>query len=152
MRYMALIAACVLLVSCGEQKPAPVPAVKKSAIQDESMRFPTKDLVDVKQIDEALMGKTFLGGGNLGHYKRGKTEFDLFLAKSTGAEAAALVLFDYKKALANAKFLPYFGGYFGKDGDREVFVFSKGPWIAGISGLPEKDADALAREFASRIN
>ncbi len=151
----AVVLAAAGLVSCGEEKKAPAPApaaVKKAHIKEEPMRFPQKDLEGVKVVDDALMGKAFLGGGNLAHYKRGKAEFDLFLVKSTGAEAAALVLFDYKKALTDAKLIPHFGGYFGKDGDREVFVFTKGAWVAGVAGLGEKDADALARDFASHLN
>ncbi|MBI4904110.1 MAG: hypothetical protein HY820_10775 [Acidobacteria bacterium] len=62
------------------------------------------------------------------------------------------MLFDYKKALTGPKFIPHFGGYFGKDGNRDIFVFSKGAWIAGVAGLAEKDADAIARDFASRLD
>ena len=67
-------------------------------------------------------------------------------------EAAALLLFDYKKRMENPKLIPHFGGYYGKDGDRMVFVFAKGSWVAGVAGLPEKDADLAARELAARLN
>jgi hypothetical protein len=43
------------------------------------------------------------------------------------------------------------GGYFGMDGDRPVYVFVKGAWVAGIVGLTEEKADAAARVFAARL-
>ena len=61
-------------------------------------------------------------------------------------------LFEYKGQLAGAKFIAHFGGYAGKDGDTEVFLFSKGNWLAGIRGLPQSEADLIARDFASRLN
>jgi hypothetical protein len=43
------------------------------------------------------------------------------------------------------------GGYFGMDGDQTVYVFTKGAWVAGVAGLPQVKADAVAREFAARL-
>jgi hypothetical protein len=31
-------------------------------------------------------------------------------------------------------------------------MFQKGAFLAGFVGLPEKEADVLARQFAARIN
>ena len=91
-------------------------------------------------------------GGTMAHYKRGKLEYEMFVAKLASPDQAAMTLPDWRKALAGAKLIPSFGGYFGQDGERPVFVFSKGPWIAGISGLNEKQADAAARILAGRLN
>ena len=33
-----------------------------------------------------------------------------------------------------------------------VFVFAKGAWIAGVAGLPEKDADLAARTLAAHLD
>ncbi|MBI3208638.1 MAG: hypothetical protein HYZ37_07030 [Candidatus Solibacter usitatus] len=149
---IALAILTISLAACGE-KEAPKKAVqKKTPVTDESQRFPKKDLVDVKIVEGAILGKEFLGGGNLAKYRKGKTEFELFLVKAAGPEASSILMFDYKKQLANAKFIAHFGGYFGKDGDRNVFLFAKGPWLAGIAGLAEQEADAVAREFAARLN
>ena len=67
-------------------------------------------------------------------------------------EAAALLLFDFKSHLRDAKFLPHMGGYFGLDGAAPVYLFQKGAFLAGFVGLPEKQADPLARQFAARLN
>jgi len=98
------------------------------------------------------MGKSFMPGGTLAHYKKGKIEFEMFATKFATSLDAAVLLPDWKKELTDPKLEPMFGGYFGQDAGRPVFVFSKGAWIAGIAGLPEKDADQQARALAARLN
>jgi hypothetical protein len=75
----------------------------------------------------------------------------MFLAKLNTPTDAAILLLDWSQALTDSKLVPSFGGYSGKDGERPVFVFAKGAWIAGIAGLPQNQADAEARVLASRI-
>jgi hypothetical protein len=88
----------------------------------------------------------------VGHYKSGKTDFDIFIAKLPSPAEAAFLLPDWRKAMTDAKFVPSFGGYFGTDAGRPVFVFTKGEWIAGVAGLNEKAADAQARVLAGQLN
>ena len=102
-------------------------------------------------IADHMNGKKYLPGGTVGHYKN----YGLFLLNcGTGAEAVSRLL-DYKNELADAKLVPSFGGYFGKDvsanGGKLVFVFTKGTWLAGVNGLPQAEADAAARPFAALI-
>jgi hypothetical protein len=33
-----------------------------------------------------------------------------------------------------------------------VFVFTKGAWIAGVAGMPQKQADLQARLLAARLD
>ncbi len=98
-----------------------------------------------------LMGHSFMPGGTVGHFKKGRAQYDMFLAKLNSPTDAAILLLNWSKALTDAKLVPSFGGYFGKDGERPAFVFTKGAWITGIVGLPQKQADAEARVLASRI-
>lgn len=148
-------AVIILLTACGsESKPSVAETPKKAEapkVFDETRRFPRANQVDSKVVQKELLDKPFMPGGTLVHYKRGKVEFDMFLAKLPSAEDAAILLLDWKKAMADAKLIPSFGGYFGKDGNRPVFVFPKGPWIAGVVGLPEKDADTQSRILAGQI-
>jgi hypothetical protein len=76
----------------------------------------------------------------------------MFVGKLPGSGDAALLLPDWSKALTDSTLVPSFGGYFGMDSGRPVFVFAKGSWIAGIAGLPQKDADLLARTLAAQLN
>jgi hypothetical protein len=147
----------VLSTSCGtDTPPAPAPTPAKQVVvakpSDESRRFPPTNLVASKVIDRELMGKPFMPGGTMAHYKKGRIEYDMFIARVADANAAALLLPDWRTSMTDAKLVPSFGGYFGSDAGRPVFVFAKGAWIAGIAGLPLKDADAEARTLASRLN
>jgi hypothetical protein len=91
-------------------------------------------------------------GGTLAHYKKGKREYEMFVAKLPSATDAAILLPDWRKALVDSKLVPSFGGYFGQDAGRPVFVFTKGAWMAGVVGLAEKDADVEARVLAAHLD
>lgn len=149
-----LLSIAILLTACGSApKPTPEPAKKAEAPKpsDESQRFPTVNLVKTEVVDQQLMGKPFMPGGTLAHYKKGKLEYEMFVGKLPTANDAAILLSDWRAALTDAKLVPSFGGYFGKDAGRPVFVFAKGPWIAGIAGLSEKEADQQGRALAAQL-
>jgi len=150
-----LIAAALFVCSCSSPQPAPEPQPKAAEVpkpHDETQRFPLANRVDTKVVDTKLLGKPFMPGGTIAHYKKGKTEYDMFVSKLESANQAAITLPDWQRSLTNAKLVPSFGGYFGDDNGRPVFVFSKGAWIAGVAGLPEKQADLEARTLAARLN
>jgi len=150
-RSLIFITLALFLSSCSPEKKAATP-VETPKPHDESRRFPTANLVDTKVVDKQLLGKPFMPGGTLAHYKKGKLEYEMFIAKLPTATDAAVILPDWRTTLSDPKLIPSFGGYFGRDADRPVFVFSKGPWIAGIVGLPEKDADQQARALAAKLD
>ena len=157
MRPPALFLVCALLAGgCGGEKPAGAP--KKAAAPaapkptDQTRRFPAADRVDVTLVERGLFGKPFLPGGNVAKYKRGAREYEMFLVRAASPAAAATLLFDYKTALKDPKFIAHFGGYFGGDGGAPTFLFTKGSWLAGVRGLPQAEADAVARELAARLD
>ncbi len=148
--------AALALASCGSQ-PQPPPAQPATQAEtfkpaDESSRFPKTNLVDSKVAVKQLMGKSFMPGGTIAHYKKGKVQYDMFAAKAATPTDAAILLLDWKNALADSKFIASFGGYYGDDAGRPVFVFTKGAWIAGIAGLTEKQADPEARLLAAGLD
>jgi hypothetical protein len=144
----------VLLACCGtEPKPAqPVATEALAPPKDESRRLPKANFVDSKVAAAQLLGKKFMPGGTVGHYKKGKTGYDIFVARLATPMEAAVLLPDWRDALTGAKVEAAFGGYFGEDSGRPVFVFCKGSWIAGVAGLPEKDADQVARNLAPYLD
>ncbi len=152
----AIASAAMLLAGCGggetPKKPVAAPVKKRPAVADATHRFPVDGRIEARVVEDHVLGREFLPGGNVARYRRGKQEFEMFLIRTSVPEAAALLLFDYKKRMENPKLIAHFGGYYGKEGDRMVFVFAKGPWLAGVAGLPEKDADLAARELAARLN
>jgi hypothetical protein len=152
MRFAAFLS-FAFLVSCGsDPKPSqsvqPEPAPK---VADSSSVFPKDNLTGTEVVPNHLLGKAFMPGGTLAHYKKGKVEFDMFVTKLGTATDSAILLPDWRKALTDAKLVPSFGGYFGNDAGRPVFVFTKGPWVAGVAGLPLSDADTQARPLAAAL-
>ena len=143
----------ILLLSCApEPKPAAAPVKAQPAKPpDESRRFPKPNQVQTEVVAEHLMGKPFLPGGTIARYKKGAAEYEMFLAKLASPTDAAIALLDWKKTLTDPQLIPAFGAYYGKDGGRPVFVFTKGLWVAGIAGLELKDADPPARILAGQI-
>jgi len=119
---------------------------------DESRRFPLGDRTSLRLIDDHVLGKDFLPGGNIAEYRRKGKTYQQFLVHSTSPESAALLLFDFKGHLKDAKYLAHMGGYFGMDEATPVYMFQKGVFLAGFVGLPEKEADVLARQFAARLD
>ena len=150
-----MVAAIVVFLCSCESKPEKVVEVTpkvRVVPADETRRFPRTNLLDTVVVEKELLGKPFMPGGTLAQYKKGKASYDMFVAKTASATDAALILPDWQRALQEPKFVASFGGYFGRDAGRPVFVFSKGAWIAGVAGLNEKDADLAARTLAAHIN
>jgi hypothetical protein len=145
-----------VLSACGSpppNEPAPkAPAAVPVKPPDESRRFPLADQVSMRLMDDHVLGKDFLPGGNVAEYRRKGKTYQQFLVRAKSPEAAALLLFDFKGHLRDAKFLPHMGGYFGMDGTTPVYILQKGAFLAGFAGLAEKDADLLARQFAARLD
>lgn len=149
-------AMALLLTGCGEEPkqppkaaPAPAPTAVKPA--DESRRFPLKERTGTMVVQDKLLGHDFLPGGNVATYERGAKRYKLFLIRLSDPAKAGILLLDYKTRLKDAKFVASFGGYFGDDEGKPVFVFSKNEWLMGVQGLNQQEADAVAREFAGRI-
>ena len=155
-RLPLLLIAAALLLSCGSEPKAPPPEAARPAAAaqppDESPRFPLDHQVSTEVIDAHLLGKSFMPGGTLAHYKKGRTQYSMFVARMPNAQDAAFLLLDWQKALAGATLIPSFGGYFGRDAGTPVFVFAKDAWIAGVVGLPQKEADLAARTLAAHLD
>lgn len=149
---------CLILAGCSSPAPAPPPKSAAPEVKpplkptDERRKFPLANQVSMELVEQNLLGKKFLPGGNLAIYERKGKRYRQFLLRTASGEAAALLLFELKAQLRDAKFLAHFGGYFGLDGAVPVFVFPKGPYLAGVLDLPEKEADPIARDFAARLN
>lgn len=155
-RVLLLAAAALLLTGCGSE-PKPVPKTEAQSEEpsrpaDETRRFPADDQVSTEVVTNHLMNKPFMPGGTVAHYKKGNLEYMMFVAQFPTATDAAIALANWLGALQGAKLVPTFGGYFGADGGRPVFVFPKDKWVAGVVGLPQTQADPAARLLAARLN
>jgi hypothetical protein len=157
MRAILIVAVTVILAGCGskptpEQRAEAPKPIEKPAPADESRRFPKANLTSTQVVRDHIWDKTFIPGGTVARYRKGTTEYEMFLARMPSSTDAAIALSDWRKAMSDPKLVPSFGGYFGNDGGRPVFVFPKGEWLAGIRGLKQKEADAQARILAAQLN
>jgi hypothetical protein len=119
-----------------------------AAAVDSFMFFPLTGRTAIKEVPNHLFNNPSLPPGILADYPG----YQLFLIRATDPQKAAFVLLDYKKLLQSPKYLPNMGGYFGVDSaHRPNYVFAKGPFLAGVVGLPQDQADPIARQFAGRI-
>jgi hypothetical protein len=131
-----------LLTAMAADPPAPA---------DESRKFPKANLLKTEVVPRQILGKTFLPGGTLAHYRKGKAEYEMFAAKMASPTAAAVALSSYRSAMKSPVLVPSFGGYFGEDGGKPAFVFTKGAWVLGVRGLVQKEADLQARLLAGQF-
>lgn len=111
-------------------------------------RFPEAGQIKMEMVPDHLLGYSFLPGGNLATYHVGKLNYRQFLAHLKTSDDSPGVLVGVRKALENPQYLAHMGGYYGTDHGRPVYLFVKGPWVAGVEGLPEPKADEIARQFA----
>jgi hypothetical protein len=155
MRTLLVTVIAIALISCSsetkpaKEAPAPVPAQKPA---DESRRFPSTDLLQTSVVEKEIAGKPFMPGGTVAKYRKGKTEYEMFVARAASPTHAAIALSDWRKVLTDPKLVASFGGYMGQDNGVPTFVFSKGQWIAGVRGLSDKQADLAARTLAARLD
>ena len=157
LRSLAVAGAAVFLAACSSSPDSPTPAAQTKKAEapkppDESRYLPRTGQISTEVVADHLLGKAFMPGGTLGHYKNGKSEYEMFVRKLSSPLDAAVLLPEWQKDLKGSKLVPAFGAYTGDDGGRPVFVFTKGAWIAGIAGLDEKQADLPARALASSLN
>ena len=76
-KFLCSVALCALLLSAQNTR-----------------RFPQANLVSVKAAPDHLLGKSFMPGGALATYKKGKVEWTLFAAQCPNAVDAAIRLPD----------------------------------------------------------
>jgi hypothetical protein len=142
----------LMMVACGDPAPSPAPQqVERVGPTDRSRVFPREDRTAMELVIDNILGKDFLPGGNLATYEKGGKTYRMFLVVTKDNDAAGFLAMDVKDQLVDAKFVPSFGGYFGLDGDTPWFIFPKTNHLLGVVGLPQDEADAVAREFAARV-
>jgi hypothetical protein len=116
-----------------------------------SALLPKENVVAVKVVKKGLLGKSFMPGGTLAVYKTGKNTYEIFLSELPTPTDSAIVLAHWDEALKNPKVVRSLDAYYGVDAGRPIYVFARGRWIAGITGLSEEEADRQARMLAEHL-
>ena len=140
------------LTHCGTPPPTKSAEAAPAPPKDETALFPLAAQTGTHGVANHLLGKPFLPGGTVADYKLDGTSYQLFAIRMPTGDQAAFLLLDFKKNLTNPKYLPHMGGYFGMDGAQPLYVFAKRDVVAGVAGLDQARADAIARVFAARIH
>ncbi len=155
-RYIPLIALMVA-ASCGSPEQEAAPGTKQVAapaeeIRDETYRFSKAGLVEAKVVASNLGGKDFMPGGNFAEYEADGKKYQVFFTIRRNQQQATFLSMDYRDVLADYKFIPHFGGFFGMDGDVPTLVFPKEKYVVGVTGLDLEDADQAGRLIAGYLN
>jgi hypothetical protein len=122
-----------------------------ATIRDQSRLLPPKGLKHSGIVMDHVAGLPKLPGGTVGDYSVSGKTYQVFIIDAGTNQQAAFLLLDAKGVLKDPEYLSSYGGYFGLEASRPVFVFSKERYLAGIVGLPKDEADPVARTLASRL-
>jgi len=155
MRTALPILAFVLIGGCGTTSAPPQVQPKVEAprrVMDHTPALIQDHLIASRVVPDHILDQPKLPGGSFGEYENKGRKYQSFIVDAATDQAAAMMLFDFKAVLKDPEYISYMGGYFGSDGKQPVYVFAKLHYIAGITGLPKDQADALARTLASRIH
>jgi hypothetical protein len=153
MRFAGCLAV-LLLAGCSsadpvakkDVAPAVVPVVDHSAV------LPQKGLLSSKLVPDHILGVAKLPGGVLGDYSVKGKQYQIFIVDAVTNQKAAFLMMDLKATLKSPEYLAYMGGYAGSDGTRDIYVFAKTHYLAGVVGFKKADANPVAIELAGHLN
>jgi hypothetical protein len=153
----SLLAASVLSVllaaGCSTQSTeAKSQSPKTATTKDESDLFPSAGRLATQVYPDHMMNKQFLPGGTMAEFQGDKGEYREFLVHLANGRNASFLLQDYKQSLRNTTELPDKAALFGTDDGQPTYVFVRGPYLAGIVGLPEDQARAVAKEWSDKLS
>ena len=143
------------LTACGsgsEESKAVIPAEKLTeAVKNETHLFNKTGLVEASVVPDNLRGKDFMPGGNLAVYEQDGKQYEVFFTLRRNNEVAMFLTMDYRDILADSKFVPHFGGFYGLDGETPTLVFQKNKYVIGVAGLELEAADQAGRVIAGYL-
>ena len=152
-----LLLALLVATSCSSPAPEQQAAKSEAAapaenIRDQTHRFDKDGLIEAKVVPDQLGGKEFMPGGNWAEYERDGKKYQVFFTLRSNSEQAMFLAMDYRDALAEHKFVPHFGGFYGMDGNTPTLVFQKNKYVIVVAGLELENADQAGRLIAGYLN
>lgn len=151
-RYIPLIAMLVAAACGPSEQGGQQAAAPAEVIRDETYRFSKTGLVEAKVVADNLGDKDFMPGGNFAEYETDGKKYQVFFTLRRNQQQATFLSMDYRDALADYKFIPHFGGFYGMDGDIPTLVFPKENYVVAVTGLELEDADQAGRLIAGYLN
>ncbi len=113
--------------------------------------LPAEGRVGSMVVANHILDQPKMPGGTLGQYEADGKRYQLFIVDTDTNQQSAFLLLDMKGALQDPEYISYMGGYFGSDGKRPIYAFSKQHYLAGVVGLSKGEADPIARVLAARL-
>jgi hypothetical protein len=155
MRILLCAVSLMTLLACGAStdkgKQDALPVVALPPVKDHTTMMPAEGRIATTIVPDHILGQSKLPGGTLGDYDAHGKKYQLFIIDVADNQTSAFLLLDAKNALRDPEYISYMGGYFGSDGNRPVYVFSRLHYLAGVAGLPKDEADPIARVLAARL-
>lgn len=148
-----IVVAALTLAGCGASQEHQVPVeTVASPVADHTSVFPKPGLTGSRVVPDHLLGVAKMPGGSLGDYAVKGKNYQLFVIDAGTSQKAAFLLLDLKATLRAPDYIAYMGGYAGSDGTRDIYVFAKNQYLAGVVGLSRAEAEPVAITLASRLN
>ena len=148
----ASVLAAILGSGCGRSSEANSQPPKEATTKDESSLFLSAGRVATQVYPDHMMNKQFLPGGTMAEFQGDKGEYREFLVHLQDGKKAAFLLQDYKKVLQNTADNTDGAAYFGTDDGQPTYVFVRGPYLAGIVGLSQDQAQAVAKQWSDKLS
>ena len=158
MKYSLLLLTSVglILSGCGTSEPtrptANAQPPQTFTTKDETSLFPPAGRVATQVYPDHMMNKQFLPGGTMAEYRGDRGEYRAFVVHLMDGKKASFLLDDYKKVLQNPDYSAEKATCFGTDNGQMTYVFVRGPYLAGIVGLPKDQAEAAAHQLADKLS
>jgi hypothetical protein len=151
----AVLFAAMILAGCGSS-PEPAPKAESvpisAPVPDHTAVLPKTGLVNSRVVPDHVLDVAKMPGGSLGEYSVKGKQYQIFIIDAGTNQKAAFLLLDLKATLHTPEYIAYMGGYAGSDGQRDIYVFAKKQYLAGVVGLSKAAADPIAIELASHLN
>jgi hypothetical protein len=150
-----ILLAALILTGCGSspEPPTKAEAVPPAApVPDHTAVLPKAGRLTSRLVPDHILDVAKMPGGSLGEYSVKGKKYQIFIIDAGTNQKAVFLLLDLKATLHAPDYIAYMGGYVGSDGQRDIYVFAKKQYLAGVVGLSKAAADPIAIELASHLN